>query len=66
MGCKQCQKRREEALRKRRQFRDEKVARLTKGCDEGDENACRVLRSILQSEAYEREHKFRSELHRRE
>ena len=65
MGCKQCQKNRERALARRKQLRDAKVARLTKGCDAGDANACRTLRSLLGSEKYDRENKFRSELHRR-
>ena len=65
MGCKACELRRQKALETRRRVRDEKVARLTEGCDEGDQNACRVLRSILGSEAHDRENKFRSEHHRR-
>ena len=63
MGCSRCQQRRQKALETRRKFRDEKVARLTKGCDEGDANACRTLRSLLGSEKYDRENKFKSELH---
>ena len=64
MGCKACEQRRQKALETRRRFRDEKVARLTEDCDEGDASACRVLRSMLGTEAYDRENKFRSELHR--
>jgi len=63
MGCKACEKRRQQALEKRREFRNAKVARLTAGCDAGDQNACRTLRSLLGSEKYDRENKFRSELH---
>ena len=44
MGCKACGQRRQKALETHRRIRDEKVARLTKGCDEGDQNSCRVLR----------------------
>lgn len=44
MGCRACAKRRKKAFETRKRIRDEKVARLTKGCDEGDQNPCRVLR----------------------
>ena len=66
MGCKACEQRRQKDIETRRQIRDEKVARLTKGSDEGDAVACRVLRSLLATEAYNRENKFRSEHHRRD
>lgn len=65
MGCSACERRRKAALAKRKQFRDEKVARLTKGCDAGDENACRVLRSLLLSEEFRATNQFKPELHRR-
>ena len=63
MACKACEQRRQKALEARRKFRDEKVARLTAGCDAGDQDACRTLRSLLGSEKYDRENKFKSELH---
>jgi len=64
MGCKACEQRRQKALETRRRMRDAKVARLTKGCDEGDQNACRTLRSLLLSEQFHAENQFKPELHR--
>lgn len=64
MPCQACEQRRQKALETRRRLRDEKVARLTAGCDAGNQDACRTLRSLLGSEKYDRESKFRSELHR--
>ena len=64
MGCKGFERRRQKALETRSWLRDEKIARLTKGCDQGDANACWVLRSRLGTEAYDRKNKFRSGIHR--
>jgi len=40
MGCKDFERRRQKALETRSRLRDEKIARLTKSCDQGDAKAC--------------------------
>lgn len=65
MGCSQCQKNRLRSLEKRRQLHDAKVARLTKGCEAGDQRSCMELQNLLQSEQFRRDNQFKPELHRR-
>lgn len=64
MGCSRRQQRRQQALETRRKLRDEKVARLTKGCDAGDQRSCMELQNILQTEQFLRQNQFKPELHR--
>ena len=65
MACSQYQKNRQRSLEKPRQLRDQKVQRLTKGYEAGDQRSCMELQNLLQSEQFRAENQFKPELHRR-
>ena len=65
MALKRCRKNREQAPKKRRQLRDEKVAHLSQGYAAGDQGDCQTLHSLLGSEAHREQNRFKPGLHRR-
>ena len=65
MACKQCVANKARSLKRRQELHQQRLDRLTKACDHGDQMSCITLQRMLDAENYRQNNRFRSEFHQR-